>query len=134
MTNFHYLFKYIIVGDSCNILDIYKLLVVGKSNILLQFSQKKFKSDHEITIGVEFGAKNISVGDDKVYRIQIWDTVNYKYFKKFRQDKKHSNQLPELTIKTASALFSSMTLLKKKVLIIFPHGLKSAKSSHLRRF
>ena len=59
-------------------IDIYKLLVVGKSNILLQFSQKKFKSDHEITIGVEFGAKNISVGDDKVYRIQIWDTVRNK--------------------------------------------------------
>ena len=50
--------------------------VVGKSNMLLQFSQKKFKSDHEITIGVEFGAKNISIGDEKVYRIQIWDTVN----------------------------------------------------------
>lgn len=42
--------------------------------MLLQFSQKKFKSDHEITIGVEFGAKNVVI-DDKVYRIQIWDTV-----------------------------------------------------------
>jgi Ras-related protein Rab-2A len=73
ITNFHYLFKYIIVGDSCKLYLI--IIVVGKSNILLQFSQKKFKTDHEITIGVEFGAKNISLGDEKVYRIQIWDTV-----------------------------------------------------------
>jgi len=41
---------------------------------LLQFAQKKFKTDHEITIGVEFGARNITLGD-KVFRIQIWDTV-----------------------------------------------------------
>ena len=78
MTNFHYLFKYIIVGDSCKFLIIYRT-AVGKSNILLQFSQKKFKTDHEITIGVEFGAKNISIGDDKIYRIQIWDTVIFYY-------------------------------------------------------
>jgi Ras-related protein Rab-2A len=55
-------------------------LVVGKSNILLQFSQKKFKSDHEITIGVEFGAKNVGI-EDKVYRIQIWDTAGQETFK-----------------------------------------------------
>jgi len=78
MTNFHYLFKYIIVGDSCKFFIIYRT-AVGKSNILLQFSQKKFKTDHEITIGVEFGAKNISIGDDKIYRIQIWDTVIFYY-------------------------------------------------------
>lgn len=47
----------------------------------MQFAQKKFKSDHEITIGVEFGAKNISVGDDKIYRIQIWDTAGQETFK-----------------------------------------------------
>lgn len=64
-TNFHYLLKYIIIGDSA----------VGKSNILLQFAHKKFKNDHQITIGVEFGAKNITF-NDKIYRIQIWDTVN----------------------------------------------------------
>jgi Ras-related protein Rab-2A len=47
---------------------------VGKSNILLQFTQQRFKGDHEITIGVEFGAKNLTI-KDKIYRIQIWDTV-----------------------------------------------------------
>ena len=42
--------------------------------MLLQFSQGKFKADHQITIGVEFGAKNLTI-NNKIYRIQIWDTV-----------------------------------------------------------
>ena len=63
-SNFNYLLKYIIIGDSA----------VGKSNILLQFAHSKFKTDHEITIGVEFGAKNLTI-KSKIFRIQIWDTV-----------------------------------------------------------
>jgi len=70
INNFNYLLKYIIVGDSA----------VGKSNILLQFAHKKFKNDHEITIGVEFGAKNISIRDS-IYRIQIWDTAGQETFR-----------------------------------------------------
>ena len=53
---------------------------VGKSNILLQFAHKKFKNDHEITIGVEFGAKNISICNN-IYRIQIWDTAGQETFR-----------------------------------------------------
>lgn len=53
---------------------------VGKSNILLQFTQKKFKLEHEITIGVEFAARNLSV-DNKEFRIQIWDTVHVNLFR-----------------------------------------------------
>jgi Ras-related protein Rab-2A len=64
-TNYSYMFKFIMVGDT----------FVGKSNILIQFTQKKFKLEHEITIGVEFMAKNIII-DDKILRIQVWDTVN----------------------------------------------------------
>lgn len=55
-------------------------LAVGKSNILLQFAHKKFKEDHEITIGVEFGAKNISL-EDKIFRIQVWDTAGQETFR-----------------------------------------------------
>lgn len=72
-SNFDYLLKYIIVGDSCKLI---LTSVVGKSNILIKWTKNKFKTDHEITIGVEFGAKNITVGKDKtVLRIQVWDTV-----------------------------------------------------------
>lgn len=48
---------------------------VGKSCILLQFLEKKFKFDHDTTIGVEFGSKIISVGGKHI-KLQIWDTVS----------------------------------------------------------
>lgn len=81
-TNFNYLLKYIIIGDSGkshknNLFNL--LLAVGKSNILLQFTQQKFKQEHQITIGVEFGAKNLNF-NEKIYRVQIWDTVNFINF------------------------------------------------------
>ena len=67
---FNYLLKYIIVGDSG----------VGKSNLLLRFVYDKFKKDHEVTIGVEFGAKSINV-NKKSYKIQIWDTAGQEQFR-----------------------------------------------------
>ena len=68
--NFNYLLKYIIIGDSS----------VGKSNILLRYSQDKFNDEYQTTIGVEFGAKNIEL-DKKIYRIQIWDTAGQENFR-----------------------------------------------------
>lgn len=47
---------------------------VGKSNILQQFVNHKFRGDHLITIGVEFLNKTINVSD-KIIQIQVWDTV-----------------------------------------------------------
>jgi len=68
--NYHYLFKYIIIGDSS----------VGKSNILMKFAHNKFSDEYQATIGVEFGAKNIEI-DSRVYRIQIWDTAGQENFR-----------------------------------------------------
>jgi hypothetical protein len=67
---------------------------VGKSNMLLQFAQQKFKAEHQITIGVEFGARNITL-NEKIFRIQIWDTVSclIKFLLKYRLGKKISAQL-----------------------------------------
>lgn len=45
MANFDHLFKFIIVGSSG----------VGKSSILLQFTDHEFHTTHESTIGIEFG-------------------------------------------------------------------------------
>ena len=42
--------------------------------MLLQFTDHKFRRQHELTIGVEFGAKTIDI-DNKAVKIQIWDTV-----------------------------------------------------------
>ena len=68
--NFHYLLKYVIIGDSG----------VGKSNILLQYINGKFVEDFKATVGVEFGAKNIEI-NNRIYRIQVWDTAGQEQFR-----------------------------------------------------
>ena len=54
-------------------------MAVGKSCILLQFTDNKFRNQHELTIGVEFGAKTISINGKSV-KIQIWDTAGQEAF------------------------------------------------------
>ena len=54
-------------------------MAVGKSCILLQFTDNKFRHQHELTIGVEFGAKTIEI-DSKLIKIQIWDTAGQEAF------------------------------------------------------
>ena len=48
---------------------------VGKSCLLLQFTDKRFQPVHDLTIGVEFGARMITI-DNKPIKLQIWDTVS----------------------------------------------------------
>ena len=68
--NFDYLFKYIIIGDAN----------VGKSNLLLRFSYGEFREEYQVTIGVEFGAKNVQIRD-QTYRVQIWDTTGQENYR-----------------------------------------------------
>ena len=68
--NFHYLFKYIIIGDSA----------VGKSNILLRYTKGEFNEEFQSTLGVEFAAKNLEI-NNLIYRIQIWDTAGQENFR-----------------------------------------------------
>jgi len=68
--SYAYLFKYIIIGDTG----------VGKSCLLLQFTDKRFRTDHNLTIGVEFGARLITV-DNKQIKLQIWDTAGQENFR-----------------------------------------------------
>ncbi|XP_069477197.1 ras-related protein Rab-2A [Ambystoma mexicanum] len=65
-----YLFKYIIIGDTG----------VGKSCLLLQFTDKRFQPVHDLTIGVEFGARMITI-DSKQIKLQIWDTAGQESFR-----------------------------------------------------
>lgn len=68
--SYHYLFKYIIIGDTG----------VGKSCLLLQFTDKRFQPVHDLTIGVEFGARMIKI-EDKNIKLQIWDTAGQESFR-----------------------------------------------------
>jgi len=64
------MFKYIVIGDTG----------VGKSCLLLQFTDKRFQPVHDLTIGVEFGARMISV-DNKQIKLQVWDTAGQESFR-----------------------------------------------------
>eukprot|EP01108_Squamamoeba_japonica_P003494 TRINITY_DN2834_c0_g2_i3.p1 TRINITY_DN2834_c0_g2~~TRINITY_DN2834_c0_g2_i3.p1 ORF type:complete len:177 (-),score=55.27 TRINITY_DN2834_c0_g2_i3:72-602(-) len=67
---YQYLFKYIIIGDTgC-----------GKSCLLLQFTDKRFQPVHDLTIGVEFGARLVNI-DGQQIKLQIWDTAGQESFR-----------------------------------------------------
>eukprot|EP01126_Amoeba_proteus_P019437 TRINITY_DN2000_c0_g1_i2.p1 TRINITY_DN2000_c0_g1~~TRINITY_DN2000_c0_g1_i2.p1 ORF type:complete len:139 (+),score=30.96 TRINITY_DN2000_c0_g1_i2:48-464(+) len=67
---YKFLFKYIIVGDTA----------VGKSCLLLQFTDKKFQPQHDLTIGVEFGSRSINIDSNQI-KLQIWDTAGQEKFR-----------------------------------------------------
>lgn len=70
MSQHQFVFKYIIIGDSG----------VGKSCLLLQFTDKRFEPLHDLTIGVEFGTRMVSI-DSKNVKLQIWDTAGQESFR-----------------------------------------------------
>mmetsp|Transcript_43841 Transcript_43841/g.50433 ORF Transcript_43841/g.50433 Transcript_43841/m.50433 type:complete len:206 (-) Transcript_43841:117-734(-) len=67
---YDYLFKLIIIGDSGT----------GKSCLLHNFLENKFKKGSSHTIGVEFGAKVITL-HNKTIKLQIWDTAGQERFR-----------------------------------------------------
>ena len=78
--SYSYLFKYIIIGDTgMQKMDLIGLILigVGKTCLLLQFTDKRFQPVHDLTIGVEFGARMINIGEKQV-KLQIWDTVHFE--------------------------------------------------------
>lgn len=70
MNSYHYLFKFIVIGDTG----------VGKSCLVLQFIENKTRTTHDVTIGVQFGAKTINVKDKNI-KLQIWDTAGQENFR-----------------------------------------------------
>ena len=59
---------------------ISRILGVGKSCLLLQFTDKRFQPVHDLTIGVEFGARMINI-EGKQIKLQIWDTAGQEAFR-----------------------------------------------------
>ena len=68
-SQFDYLLKYIILGDSS----------VGKTNILSVFKSGTFNEKLSPSIGVEFITKNIEI-HNMIFRLQIWDTAGQENF------------------------------------------------------
>ena len=88
--SYSYLFKYIIIGDTGRSLTVVQQTQkinrymyctgVGKSCLLLQFTDKRFQTVHDLTIGVEFGARTIQI-DDLSVKLQVWDTAGQESFR-----------------------------------------------------
>ncbi|XP_063241184.1 ras-related protein Rab-4B isoform X1 [Bacillus rossius redtenbacheri] len=65
-----FLFKFLVIGSAGS----------GKSCLLHQFIESKFKDGSQHTIGVEFGSKIVNVGGRSV-KLQIWDTAGQERFR-----------------------------------------------------
>jgi len=65
--------------------ETYKLIAigsagVGKSSLLLRATKGKFSTEHNATIGVEFGSVLVKV-EEKLVRLQTWDTGGMESFR-----------------------------------------------------
>lgn len=71
------LFKIIIVGDAGIIIKLFFICKkgVGKTCILHQYTHQEFKSDYNVTIGVEFSSKIVNLDENTQVKLQVWDTV-----------------------------------------------------------
>ncbi|KAA0152792.1 hypothetical protein FNF27_06561 [Cafeteria roenbergensis] len=68
--DYDFLFKLVLIGDSG----------VGKSCLLLRFSDDNFVDSFISTIGVDFRFKSVKI-DSKNVKLQIWDTAGQERFK-----------------------------------------------------
>ncbi|XP_070505864.1 ras-related protein Rab-18-B-like [Chironomus tepperi] len=53
---------------------------VGKSSLMLRFTDDKFDPNEQPTIGVDFKVKNLDIDGQRIY-LQIWDTAGQERFR-----------------------------------------------------
>jgi small GTP-binding protein len=72
--SYDYLIKLILVGDTA----------VGKTSLLLRFTENQVCNDHIATIGIDYKVKRMTV-DGKDIKMQIWDTAGQERFRTITQ-------------------------------------------------
>lgn len=70
MGDYDYLFKFLLIGNSG----------VGKSCLLLRFTDDTWSSQHISTIGVDFKIRTVEI-EGKTIKLQIWDTAGQERFR-----------------------------------------------------
>jgi len=68
--DYDYLFKVLLLGDSG----------VGKTSLILRYTDETFNSKLVNSIGVDFKMKKKEI-DGKVIKVQIWDTAGHERFR-----------------------------------------------------
>lgn len=63
-------FKFLIVGDSS----------VGKSALLMRFTDNAFSETYISTLGIDFKTKIVDICNEKV-KLQIWDSAGQERFR-----------------------------------------------------
>jgi Ras-related protein Rab-1A len=63
-------FKILIIGDSN----------VGKSSLLIRFSDNEYYNNYITTIGLDFRTKKINI-NNKIIRLEIWDAAGQERFR-----------------------------------------------------
>ena len=62
-------YRYILIGDS----------KVGKTSLLLQFTERQFLHEQEVTVGVEMNSRTCHI-DGKEIKLEIWDTAGQESY------------------------------------------------------
>ncbi|KAF8396514.1 hypothetical protein HHK36_018137 [Tetracentron sinense] len=79
--DYDYLVKLLLIGDSGkSLLSLYLPYRVGKSCLLLRFSDDSFTTSFITTIGIDFKIRTIEL-DGKRIKLQIWDTAGQERFR-----------------------------------------------------
>jgi len=65
------LFKLVLIGDAG----------VGKTNLLSRYTVNQFHLKSKSTIGVEFGARQLVMGDGQRVKVNVWDTAGQEQYR-----------------------------------------------------
>jgi small GTP-binding protein len=64
-------YKVLLLGDTC----------VGKTCFLLRYTEDTFTENHISTIGVDYKNKILTLGENNLIKLQIWDTAGQDRFR-----------------------------------------------------